>query len=440
MNSYEKRTQCLKELSFTFHSLLIALAFVVFLAGTAHSEENVLRLQDLIDEALKNSPEIQASESKVAASAYRIPQEKSLPDPMFMFGYQNDGFNKYSYGESLMSQWMFSLSQTFPFPGKLPLKGEVARRDSEGLGASHDVLRLKTVQKVKELYYDLFLAYKDIDLIRDRTALFSRIEDAALARYSTGVGPQQEVLMAQTEKYMLLEKEEMFRQKIESTEAMLNSTIGREVSSPLGRPDELQYEAYGRSLDELVRNAYENSPEIRARQKMIGSAEAGVRLAEKGYYPDFTLNGSVMVKGGPFMDMWSLTAAVNIPIFYRTKQRQAVLEAKASLSEARKELEATKLMIASAVRDSYSMDRTAERLMTLYRDGLIPKATQDFEAAIAGYNTGKVDAVTVITTLKSLIDADLLYWGQFVEREKALARIEAITGGVSTAAVQGEHR
>jgi cobalt-zinc-cadmium efflux system outer membrane protein len=425
---------------FTFYALLIPLCLMVFLTVPARAEEKVLRLQDLIDEALKSSPELQASESRVAASAYRIPQEKSLPDPMFMFGYQNDGFNKYSYGESLMSQWMFSLSQTFPFPGKLPLKGEIARRDSEGLGASHEDLRLKTIEKVKQLYYDLFLAYKDIDLVKDMTALFSRIEDAALARYSTGIGQQQEVLMAQTEKYMLLEKEEMFRQKIESAEAMLNSTIGRDVNSPLGRPLELQYEAYGRSLDELVRTAYENSPEVRAKQKMIGAAEAGVRLAEKGYYPDFTLNGSVAVKGGPYMDMWSLTAAVNIPIFYRTKQRQAVLEAKASLSGARKDLEATKLTIASAIRNDYSTGRTAERLMTLYRDGLIPKATQDFEAALAGYNTGKVDAVTVITTLKSLIDSELLYWGQFVEREKALARIEATTGGVLTAAVQGEKR
>ncbi|MDO9288541.1 MAG: hypothetical protein Q7T83_07100, partial [Thermodesulfovibrionales bacterium] len=41
--------------------------------------------------------------------------------------------------------------------------------------------------------------------------------------------------------------------------------------------------------------------------------------------------------------------------------------------------------------------------------------------------TGKVEAITVITRLKSLIDYELLYWGQFIEREKAVARLEAIT-------------
>ena len=67
-------------------------------------------------------------------------------------------------------------------------------------------MKLKTIARIRELYYDLFLAYRNIDLLREKTVLFSRIEDAALARYSSGMGLQQEVLMAQTEKYMLLEK------------------------------------------------------------------------------------------------------------------------------------------------------------------------------------------------------------------------------------------
>jgi len=387
-----------------------------------------LTLRDLIDEALKNSPEILASQYRASASGYRIPQAKSLPDPMFMFGYQNEGWNRYSFGDMQMSWWMFSASQMIPFPGKLALKGEMASKESESLRASYESSRLKVVTRVKELYFDLFLAYRNIDLIRERTALFSKIEDAAVARYSSGMGLQQEVLMAQTEKYMLLEKEEMQKQRIQSLEAMLNAALGREVSSPLGRPAEPSSNAYVRDMDELLRMAYENSPEIRSRQKMIGAAEVKVRMAEKEYYPDFTFTGNVMKRTGEFEDMWSLTTAINIPIFYRTKQRQAVNEAKASLSEARSELEAAKLMVASNMRDNHSMMKTAERLMELYRDGLIPKTYQDFEASLAGYVTGKVEAITVISRLKALLDFETFYWGQFVEREKAAARLEALAG------------
>ena len=162
---------------------------------------------------------------------------------------------------------------------------------------------------------------------------------------------------------------------------------------------------------------------------MIAAAEAKVQMARKEYYPDFTLNATYALKGPQFPDMWTLSTTINIPIFYKTKQRAAVSEAGALRSEAEHDLEGTKIMIASAVRDNYSMIRTSEKLMELYKGGLIPKTRQDFELALTGYVTGKADAITVISRLKSLIDFELLYWNQRVEREKAVARLEAITGG-----------
>ncbi|MBU4321189.1 MAG: TolC family protein [Nitrospinae bacterium] len=421
-------------------SCIMYLASLLLFISTAFAED--LKLQELIDEALKNNHDLIVSGLKVSTSKYKIPQVQSLPDPMFMFGYQNEGYDRYTYGEMQGAQWMFSASQMFPFPGKLSLKGEMALRDSESLKALYESAKLITIARIKELYYDLFLTYKNIGLIRDKAALFSRIEDAAIARYSSGMAPQQEVLMAQTEKYMLLEKEEMLKQKLQSIEAMLNTAVGRDVNSPLGMPVEPVYVSYNPSMDELLKMSYSNSPLIKSREKMIALAKAKVNMAEKEYYPDFTLAASLFKRRAEIEDMWSLTTTINIPIFYKTKQRMAVLEAESALSEAKHELEAVKLMLSSNIRENYSMIKAAEKLTDLYRNGLIPKAYQDFELAISGYVTGKVEAITVITRLKSLIDYELLYWGQFTEREKAVARLEAITGmnQVSGVRDQGEEK
>jgi cobalt-zinc-cadmium efflux system outer membrane protein len=410
----------------------ISLSFLFFFASlflfAARVQAEDLNLQQLIAEALNNSPELLASQSRTSASEYRIPQAKTLPDPTFSFGYQNDGFKKYTYGQSDDAQWMFSASQTFPFPGKLALKGDIAARESESTYAGSEAIRLKTISRVKELYFDLYTAYKNIDLIHERTSLFNRVEDAALSRYSTGKGSQQEVLMAQTEKYMLLEKEEMLRQKIQSLEAMLNSVIGRSVEAPLGRPVETKPSSLAYQLSDLIKIAYERSPEIEAKDKMIAAAEAKVSLAKKDYIPDFTITGGYFARGNDFQDMWSLGAAINIPIFYRTKQRHAVNEATALLAEARSEKESTRLLIASAIKDNFSMLKATDKLMSLYREGLIPKSRQDVELSLSGYVTGTVDALTVITRLKSVIDFEISYWGQFAEHEKAVARLEAIAG------------
>jgi cobalt-zinc-cadmium efflux system outer membrane protein len=413
--------------------MLCILPALFLLCSVFSAAADDLRLQDLIQEALKNSPEIHASDSRAQAARHRIPQAGSLSDPMFMFGYQNEGWERYTFAKEPDAQWMFSVSQMFPFPGKRSLKEEMARQDAQGASIFHESVKLKTIARIRELYFDLFLSHKTIDLIRERTVLFSRIEDAALARYSSGMGMQQEVLMAQTEKYMLLEKEEMQKQKIQSLEAMLNATVGRDVRTPLGRPIEQTLSLQVRSLEELLNKAYDHSPEIRIKQRMVAAAEAKVKMVEKEYYPDFTLAGNYFTRGGgQFTDMWSLTTTINIPLYYRTKQRSAVLEAEAMLAEAKRELEATRLMIASSIRDIYSMYTTSDRLMDLYKNGLMPKTYQDFESALAGYSTGKTEAITVINRLKTLIDFETLYWVQVTEHEKASARFEAMTGMVET--------
>jgi len=73
------------------------------------------------------------------------------------------------------------------------------------------------------------------------------------------------------------------------------------------------------------------------------------------------------------------------------------------------------------------MLKTVENLMALYREGLIPKAYQGFELALAGYVTGKVEAITAITRLKSLIDYEFSYWRQFADQQKAAARLDGLT-------------
>jgi outer membrane protein TolC len=398
-----------------------------------------LRLEDLIEEALKNSPEILSSLSRSQAAAYRIPQAGSLPDPMFSFGYQNEGYRTYTYGEMQGAQYIFSASQTFPFAGKRALKAETAESDSDSIKAQHEALRLNVIARVKELYFDLFLAYKSIDLVRDRKSLFLKIEDVAVGRYASGTAPQQEVLMAQAEKYMLIEKEEMFKQKLESLEAMLKSVVGRNEAFSIGRPVEPAITPFHLELKEALQRAAEYSPVIRARNLMAEAAESRKQLAEKEYYPDFTLNASVFPRRDEFQDMWSMTGTVNIPLYFKTRQNMAVKEAAATLLEVRHELDAAKLMVTATVRDNFSVLKTAEKLMDLYKNGLIPKNYQDFELSLSGYATGKVDAIVVISRLKALLDYETQYWGQRVEREKAIARLQAVIGDSESERKENKH-
>ncbi len=67
------------------------------------------------------------------------------------------GSDKFTYGnpDNPNTQGIVAVAQTFPFPGKLALKGEAASKESESMGADYEALRLKVIAKVKEIYFEL---------------------------------------------------------------------------------------------------------------------------------------------------------------------------------------------------------------------------------------------------------------------------------------------
>jgi len=386
-----------------------------------------LALAPLIQEALANNRELRAADSRIAAAGFRITQARGLPDPLVSVGYQNEGFTSYTYGQEQNAQWMYSVTQSLPFPGKRDLKEGVAVADAEGARAAYEALQLRVAARVKELYYDLSLTYRNLDLVQERTTLFAKIEEAALSRYASGTSSQGDVVIAQTEKYTLREREEMLKQKVQSLEALLCLTLGREQATGFARPVPVPLDPYQPDEADLIQRAYAHAPELRNREKLIAAAEAKVNVLKKEYYPDFSVTGGVAQRGGDFRNMWNLSTAINVPIYYKTKQEPAVREAQAALEGAKYELEAAKLTTVSGIRDNLAIFKSAENLMALYHNALIPKASQDFDLALSGYGTGRNDVLTVIARLKAYLDYELLYEVQRTERAKAVARIEALT-------------
>ena len=161
---------------------------------------------------------------------------------------------------------------------------------------------------------------------------------------------------------------------------------------------------------------------------MAEAAEARVEMAKKEYYPDPTLGVGYFPKTRGMLDMWNVTVTVNIPLYFKSKQEQGVLEAEAARLGAKREVAALEYMLSSGIRDNYSMVRSSEKLMKLYREGVIPKIRQDFQLSLSGYTAGKVEAITTISRLKALLDTELLYWAQYAQREKAIATLDAVTG------------
>lgn len=401
-----------------------------------------MHLAALIEEAMQSNPDILAAKARIDSARRRVPQAGALPDPSVGVSYTNEGLSYYTYGRSNDAVWNVSVSQTVPFPGKLSQKKEVAAKETEILEAQLHALRQLTASRIKDFNYDLFLAHRTLALLKDRGALLDQVEQAALARYASGMGDQRDAMMAQTEKYMLLEKAEMTRQKLSTLEGMLNAALGRDVNAPVGMPVPPTKAPYHRTYDELLTKAVAESPEARTREKRLEKSKAKVIQAKREFLPDLTFTGGYGNKGfkierdpslmagsaQKWSDMWTLGVAVTVPLYFWEKQLEGLKESNADQREAQHELQAARNMIAAAIRENFAMVRSAQKLAELYASGAIPKTRQDFDLALASYAGGKGDIASVLARLKALLESEIQYWTQLVEKSKAIARLESLTG------------
>ena len=382
-----------------------------------------INLQSLIEEMSVRSPEIKAARERWEAAKAVVPQVQTLPDPRLQFGYQRMPMTEPLQGA------MYGFGQEIPFPGKLSLKGDIAQRDAERLEQEYNATRLRLIAVLKETYFNLHFVHKSIEIVEKNKTLLMQFEKTAKARYSVGQAAQQDVFRAQVEISRVLDRLAVLDQQKESVHAAINRFLNRPPAGPLGTPEEIQATILTSPLPELSRRTEAFSPALMASAKSVDRSEQTVALAQRQYYPDFDVTALGLRNDRSNDNGYQVMLGTKIPLFYETKQRQGVREALAGLAGAREDLTATKQDLLFQVKDGFVQAQRAERLITLLRDAIIPQATLGLQAAQAGYAVGKVDFLTLLNSLLTLQESQLELHSEMVSHERAVARLEAVTGG-----------
>lgn len=186
--------------------------------------QSSLALPDLIPEALARNPELVAVRKQWEAATNRIAQARSLDDPTLFV----ELFNApKTFNVTQTQNSIFGLSQSFPFPGKLALKGDVASRSADMMGQSVRAKERELIARLKQIYYDLFLADKAIQIHHEQINLLKQFFEIANAKFRAGKGAQVDVLKAQVELSVLHEKLPVLEQRRQTAQAMLNTLLDR---------------------------------------------------------------------------------------------------------------------------------------------------------------------------------------------------------------------
>jgi len=408
--------------------MLTAFCTIVLVPLLALADEAVVTLKELEQEALVHNPVIGMAEKKAEAAGERKDAASGMPDPMIGYMLQNVGaLGTSTIGKEEMSMQGFVVTQEIPFPGKLSTKGNIARKQAEQLTENARETRLRVLDELRKAYYEYYLAHRSLQILEETKELMKNLQRIAETRYATGQGNQQDVLRAQLEVSMLLDRIAEQAQKKESRSAEINAIAGRDPLAPLGRPADVFPTSLAMSLDEMSEMAQSHSPMLAARQRMVEQSEYELSMSRREYLPDMSVSVGRFTRDG-LQDVWQANIELKVPLYFWNKS-SGVRAARADVSAARYEYEGEKLATLARVRDLYSMAQTAGHHLHLYESGIIPQARLNLQSATSNYQVGKTDFMALLDSESTLLKYQIMEQEELVNLNKTLSMIGELTGG-----------
>lgn len=405
--------------------LCLSFLFLSLPAGGA-DQGGKLSLNELLSLAKERNPGLLALQAEVKAGQFRVLPQATLPDPVFSFSLRNIGATEFTVGKEMMSGVGFSVSQMIPFPGKLRLRGEIALTRVRRAEQTRDAYTLSLFRQLKELYARIFYYQNALEVLEKKKAFLEKALEAATIRYSVGGGAQNDVFKARLEISELEQMIQPMEQMLQAAQGQVNSLLNLPVNNPLGPTEEIPVYRLKASLEELLAAA-QNSPRLLEARLMVEEQEKEVKLSRREFWPDLMVQVGKTFKGR-FKDMYEVMVGVEVPIFLPRKQANLLEAAVEELRRSRHSFSSLENELQSLVKENYLMAKTAENLIIVTRDSLLPQASFTLESSLANYQVGKVDFLTLLTDIDSLYSYEMEYYRQLSDLWQAVSRLEELTG------------
>lgn len=385
-------------------------------------------LDELIAIARRLNPDLAVAALESDAAAAKVAGADSLPDPKLIWQPMDIPRSDSTYLPSRLPRTdKLFVQQEFPLWGKRDLRREIALADSRKAVLLQQVAENEVVARVKAAYAEYHQIHQVMDLDRELLPRVAAVARQAAARYAQGVGGQQEATSAEIERTQLANELLTLDAERRKAKVRLNTLLGREPAAPISEMPHLRPVPLSIDLARLTDRALAANPELRADDHAIDSAEHGVALAEKGWYPDIAVTVGGVEAMGRF-DGYEAMLEVNIPL--RGGLRDADIgQAKAMAGVARARRQAKQLEIGNALNDAWWSLEAARQLEKNFADSALPQARLGFESAARAYALGKGDFIMVLTAEQQWRKTHLDGLRAELEQQIRLAELEKLVGG-----------
>ncbi len=375
-----------------------------------------LTLQQAIQIGLSNQANIGIAQAQLQAARARVTQAQAAYYPSIApsYSYSNQLTTQRVNGQSITGNFeqsvtQISANQLIFDMGKREetvIANKYARKGSEF--NVRDV-RQSVIENVSTSYYSLLRTMALVKVAQSNVDNAKTTLDFTRTAAEVGTGARKDILQAEADYDNALVQLLAAQNNVQIANTSLKNSMGVINNLPLNVPDvTLPTPATTpdtRAVQDYLKLAFDQRPDLRREQASIDTNRHEVRIANinAGVQVNSSVQEGYRVDPDPGENR-NFTVGVSYPLFDAGLTRAQVREAKASLEQARRQLDLTKQQVQSDVETAYLNREEARRRITATAAALTAAQT-NYQAATESLREGTGTILDVITAQSQLVTA-----------------------------------
>lgn len=401
-------------------------------------EKNIdLTLENCIELALGNNPQINSAFQDILASDARIKQVWSnyFPQLSWQTGYtrirqlqlsdalgRNLTFNYYVLGQVTLQQMLYDFGVT-------QNQATIKKLDYEGFKKTLTAVINNVIYQTKDAYYALLYAYENKRVAEDTVDKFQLFYEQAKAFYEIGMNPKVDVTIAESNlssaKLKLIQADNAVNLAI----AKLNNVMGVPFIDKYNVMDKLQYQPLNLTFNQALDIARDARPELKLAEIKVETANQTLKLVKKSFLPTLSVEGQLQVGGKSWTSNhgYNVGGYLNFPTINGMLIRNEIKEARYLYDKELANAQNTQNQIYLEIQNAFLKLEEKKNQMPVAMLQ-VKQAKENYELSYGRYKVGEASPTELKDSQIMYENAQLTYYASLYEYNSAKAGLEKAVG------------
>ena len=371
-------------------------------AGKTGRTANGYSLNEVLQLALDRNPRMEVGRGIIEEKRGEQKTAGAYPNPELdtLFGYSEF---RDSVDTIITVERFVTVSQPLEWTPKRVARKLAANAGLETAQASLEEVKVNLRSDVKQAFYALLFAEKQVRLAAKNLAIVENLGRAVKSRVRSGEAPPFEEVRVNVELLKVGKRVARAKGAVRAARATLNTLTAGALGSKFSLVGDFAKWPQGLELNYLTAYALDQHPSLKKMKKNLEQAWHSHNHERQARVPNLTLSGSYQRDAGREAYLGGLR--VPLPIWY---QRQGeIAKALANQRQIEGKLLRMQNTIVRDVTRNFQLSSTAAGQISTYQEGLLKQARESVRIAQVSFKHGE-------TGLLQVLDAQRVFWDTLI--------------------------